>query len=238
MKLTPMRFKDYTWPHNPETCRVELERKMAVQKAPFGGYVLQDLGALCRVMRGEGVFSGENAYEEFRKLVRVFQKDGVGTLVHPVWKTMQAHFVALEVLEEPKPDYVRYTFEFWESAGETGMKLLGISQKKVTTVNTGEVTSTGSASAENSAEAADKDVPAAESAANQEVASASAAVEISKEAVSAESVVTEEYYTVVKGDTLWGIGKRYGVTLAELVRLNPQIKNPNLIYPGDEVRVQ
>ena len=38
-----------------------------------------------------------------------------------------------------------------------------------------------------------------------------------------------------KGDTLWGIAGTYGVALTELIRANPQIKNPNLIYPGDRV---
>ena len=44
-------------------------------------------------------------------------------------------------------------------------------------------------------------------------------------------------YTVRKGDTLWGIAKQYDVTLASLIAANPQIKNPNLIYPGDRVRL-
>ena len=39
-------------------------------------------------------------------------------------------------------------------------------------------------------------------------------------------------YTVVKGDTLWNIANRYGVTVAELVELN-HLSNPNLIYPGE-----
>ena len=45
------------------------------------------------------------------------------------------------------------------------------------------------------------------------------------------------YHRVVKGDTLWALARRYGLTLAELVALNPQIKNPNLIRVGQEVRV-
>ena len=44
-------------------------------------------------------------------------------------------------------------------------------------------------------------------------------------------------YTVKKGDTLWGISKRYGKELSAVIAANPQIKNPNLIYPGDEVRM-
>ena len=46
------------------------------------------------------------------------------------------------------------------------------------------------------------------------------------------------YYTVRKGDTLWAIAKGRGMTLAALIALNPQIRNPNRIYPGEKVRVQ
>ena len=42
-------------------------------------------------------------------------------------------------------------------------------------------------------------------------------------------------YIVKKGDTLWGIAGKFGVGLQELVRANPQIRNPNLIYAGDRV---
>jgi LysM repeat protein len=36
--------------------------------------------------------------------------------------------------------------------------------------------------------------------------------------------------------TLWGIGQHEHVSLAELLKLNPHIKNPNLIYPGQRIR--
>jgi hypothetical protein len=42
-----MRYKDYTWPHNPETYTVERRRSVALHKVPFGGYCLQDLGDTC-----------------------------------------------------------------------------------------------------------------------------------------------------------------------------------------------
>ena len=46
------------------------------------------------------------------------------------------------------------------------------------------------------------------------------------------------YHTVGKGDNLTKIARKYGTTLNELSGLNPQIKNLNLIYIGDKVRVK
>lgn len=43
------------------------------------------------------------------------------------------------------------------------------------------------------------------------------------------------YYKVVKGDTLSGIAATHHVSLATLVKKNPQIKNPDVIYPGDKI---
>lgn len=42
--------------------------------------------------------------------------------------------------------------------------------------------------------------------------------------------------TVQRGDTLWALARRYGATVAELVRLN-HIPNPNLIYVGQVLRL-
>jgi spore coat assembly protein SafA len=47
----------------------------------------------------------------------------------------------------------------------------------------------------------------------------------------------ENTYIVKKGDTLWDIAQRFGVSLQELLKANPQIKNPDLIYPGQEIRI-
>ena len=46
------------------------------------------------------------------------------------------------------------------------------------------------------------------------------------------------YVTVVRGDTLWAIALRNGLSLQQLLALNPGIKNPNLIYVGQKVCVR
>ena len=43
-------------------------------------------------------------------------------------------------------------------------------------------------------------------------------------------------YTVVKGDTLWNIARRYNTTVDELVKLN-KIKNRDLIYIGQKLKI-
>lgn len=194
MRLTPMRFKEFTWPHNPEVYTVERRRRIAVHQVPFGPCVMQELGGSYRVLKGEGVFVGEDAYERFKELAAVFQEEGPGLLVHPVWPAERAYFAVLEAVEEPRPDFVRYRFEFWEDAGgcDGGWKA----------VESGN----GGGSSDGGA------VPGND-AGNQRV------------------------HTVRKGDTLWAVAKQYGVELTALIRANPQIKNPNLIYPGEAVKV-
>jgi len=45
------------------------------------------------------------------------------------------------------------------------------------------------------------------------------------------------YHTVVKGDTMWRIAVKHEVGLTEMKSANPEIKNPDLIYPGQVLTV-
>lgn len=45
------------------------------------------------------------------------------------------------------------------------------------------------------------------------------------------------YHHVRRGDTLHKIAKCHGTNVRRLMALNPRIYNPNLIYPGQRVRV-
>lgn len=190
--MSPMRYKSYVWPHNPKIYSIDFQRAMAAHKTPFGRYQLQDLGMEHRVMKGEGEFVGAGAYSEFSRLACLFYEGGTGLLIHPLWQAADAYFVSLRLEQAPRPDYVRYSFEFWEEAG----MYRGLAVKVLDAVR-----------------------------------------ETDGEKGTA-SPVQPMSHRVVKGDTLWAISKRYGLTLAEIIALNPQIKNPNLIRVGEEVRVR
>ena len=61
----------------------------------------------------------------------------------------------------------------------------------------------------------------------------------SKTSVTSASVpkVTTSSYTVQSGDWLSKIANKFGVTLGALINANPQITNPDLIYPGQQVKI-
>ncbi len=50
------------------------------------------------------------------------------------------------------------------------------------------------------------------------------------------AATTLREYTVVKGDTLSAIGKRFGVKWRDIAELN-DIKNPDLIFPGQVFKI-
>ena len=64
---------------------------------------------------------------------------------------------------------------------------------------------------------------------------------MSVSAVSSQRAVTAQpshnEYTIQRGDTLSAIAARHGVSLGALEAANPQVRNPNVIYPGDRLTI-
>ena len=47
----------------------------------------------------------------------------------------------------------------------------------------------------------------------------------------------ESTYTVKKGDTLWTISQKFRIGLSEMIGANPQVSNPDIIYPGQKINI-
>ncbi len=53
----------------------------------------------------------------------------------------------------------------------------------------------------------------------------------------ATPVASGATYTVVSGDTMWGIAQSNNIPLSQLEALNPQIQHPELILPGESINI-
>lgn len=119
MKLSPLKYKTYTWPVNPARYSLRFEKNTAVHHYPYTNInEVDDTGMKPREASGEGEFIGEGAYEEFQRLASIFYSKGPGALIHPIWQIQQAIFTKLEVEQEPTPNYVKYSFGFIEHSPE------------------------------------------------------------------------------------------------------------------------
>lgn len=189
LKLSPLKYKNYTWPVNPRTYSLRFEKNTAVHHYPYTNInEVDDTGMKPREVSGEGEFIGEGAYEEFQKLASVFYNSGPGPLIHSIWQIQQAIFNRLEVTQEPTPNYVKYNFGFIEHFPEVKVQ----EKKQVTSSNT---------------------------------------------TPKPQQNIKAKAHTVKKGDTMWAIAKRNKMNLKDLIAKNPQIKNPNLIYPGQKINL-
>jgi len=47
-----------------------------------------------------------------------------------------------------------------------------------------------------------------------------------------------DFYIVKSGDTLWSIARAHGLTLEEILALNPQITNKNVIHVGNKINIK
>lgn len=56
-------------------------------------------------------------------------------------------------------------------------------------------------------------------------------------AVQTTAFAQAKTYTVVRGDTLWKIAVKYEIGISELIKANPQIKNPAMINVGQKVNI-
>lgn len=119
--MDKMKYKDYTFPYNPETTSMKCDRSYIKHKYPrLSGQELEDFGLNAMVITGKITFFSEqksdgtvlDAYNEYKKLYQVYKKKGVGTVSHPVFTQIKRGLmVNLECEVDAEVNCVHVTFE-------------------------------------------------------------------------------------------------------------------------------
>lgn len=113
--MEKMRFKTFIWPQNPHTYRETWVREPVYSRNDLDYLVFEEMGPMKRTITGQGVFFGDEAFANFRTLAKLFEDKTTGTLNHPVWGNRNVYFTQLELTQEPKENYVSYSFAFREA---------------------------------------------------------------------------------------------------------------------------
>lgn len=106
-----LSYKTFVWPHNPHTYKEEYSREpQYVTQSGVTEY--SGMGEMKRIITGSGVFFGEDAFDQFKMLSLLFEDKTVGNLEHPIWGIRSCYFTGLELIQEPRENYVSYKFTF------------------------------------------------------------------------------------------------------------------------------
>lgn len=106
-----MSYKTFVWPNNPHTYKEEWSREPKYTTVD-GVSTYQGMGPLRGIIKGSGAFFGETAYESFRDLMELAKEKKVGELRHPLWGIRYAYLTELVLMQEPRENYVGYSFGF------------------------------------------------------------------------------------------------------------------------------
>lgn len=112
-----LKYKDYTWPSDPQTYREVLSRE-PLYTTSDGVTSYSKMSATHRVITGSGIFFGTDAYEDFQELMELAEDNSPGALIHPIWGTRHCYLTKLELNQEPREDFVSYSFEFTQARSD------------------------------------------------------------------------------------------------------------------------
>lgn len=110
-----MKFKDYEWINNPKQITIEQSKNIKEFNLPYVGSCLQNFGNEKKIVKGTGEFFGETAKEQFNDLYQVYEQKESGILSIPGIESFTAMFKSIKMSLDATPDFIAYTFEFWEN---------------------------------------------------------------------------------------------------------------------------
>ena len=110
MTLVPMRFNGISWHHNPKEIVFESDKTIRELRAPYGQAYLQNFGRKNMKIKGVGELYGEDCFEQFENLLKLFRESDEGILAIPQITPFYAVFESLKIIGEPKPNILTYSF--------------------------------------------------------------------------------------------------------------------------------
>lgn len=256
-KLNSMRYKSFTWEYNPATCTYSCQRSYVSHKYPeLAGTEIEDMDIDEVVITGKGEFFGPNAYSNWSKLNAEFKTFGPGTFYHPIFTDItQAIMTKLQADMEPRDNYVSYSFEIISNTA-----INEINTPSVTTPNISDTTP------DSSRQIKVGDIVTLTGYAYYD-SYGSTPRSVYKNGVkytvtytnykgthpihcgslgwcrledvkllTIKSPTADLVHIVRSGETLSGICKKYGADWKKVASYNG-IKNPNLIYVGQKIKI-
>lgn len=109
-----LSYKTFVWPHNPHTYR-EVTTRTPVYSTQSGVTYFEGMSDLKRTITGSGVFYGDDAFDQYKKLQKLSEEISAGNLEHPIFGIRYCYLTLLEVTQEPRENYVSYRFEFTQA---------------------------------------------------------------------------------------------------------------------------
>lgn len=113
-----MKLGSFIFPNDPYSLRVRYDRKVEIEQLEDGQWMAEIASHFLREFDGEGIFYGENAYEELKQLAQMLIGGLPQMLTHPKWGNAKVLLSQLEVLEECQNDFLRYQFRLVEAPPE------------------------------------------------------------------------------------------------------------------------
>lgn len=109
-----MSFCDFIWKNNPSVIKIEHLRNLNEDIIPYSKTALQDTGKRKRVISGSGEFYGEDRFEQFNNLHKLFEQGTSGMLSLPHLEPVWAKIYSLEITKDAVENILSYKFVFWE----------------------------------------------------------------------------------------------------------------------------
>lgn len=113
--MEKLKFKDFTFPENPETMSIQFVRPVLFERKTDGTVEFYGLGPGCRTLTGSGAFFGPLAYTRFITLSNMVYDSSPGTLELPILQDWSAYLTQVEATQTPTENYVAYRFTFREA---------------------------------------------------------------------------------------------------------------------------